>query len=139
MSALVRLVHAIDVLDWAGVRAVLGDRVLVDYTSLGGGEPAEVSGDDLVTTWQGLLPGFGATQHLLGPVVVTGEREEAHVRGYHHLDGSVWMIAGHYAAEVRGDRIAALRLDTYYQDGDLDLPARATARIARGEARSAIG
>ena len=136
MTALVVLVHAVDRLDWAGMRAVFADRLRLDYTSLNGGEPEELAADELIARWQDLLPGFDATQHLLGPVLATGDRTEAHVRAHHWLGGAVWTVAGHYVAELAGDRITALRLDTYHQDGDPDLPATATARVGRGERRA---
>ena len=138
-DVLVELVHAIDRLDWAGVRAAFADRLTLDYTSLSGGEPEELAAGELVGRWQGLLPGFEATQHLLGPVLATAGGVEAHVRAHHWIGGSVWTVAGHYVAGLTGDRITALRLDTYHQDGDLDLPATATARVARGEVRPPTG
>jgi hypothetical protein len=135
VSALVRLVHAIDRLDWAGVRAELADELETDYTSLFGGEPARQTGDELVAQWRGLLPGFTATQHLLGPVLTDGDRVEAHVRAYHRVEDREWLVAGHYVARLAGGRIAALTLQTYYQDGDLDLPAVATERASGGPHR----
>lgn len=135
-DVLVDLVHAIDVLDWDGVRAVLADRVTTDYTSLFGGSPVEQTGDELVAQWRALLPGFTATQHLLGPVRVSGSSARAHVRACHYVDEARWIVAGHYRATITDDgRISALVLDTYYQDGDLALPATAQKRIAAGDVR----
>lgn len=137
------LVHAVDRLDWTGVRAVFADRLQLDYTSLDGGEPEDVAADELVARWRGLLPGFEATHHLLGPVRVTGEQVEAHVRAYHRIadadGGPLWRVAGHYVAGLARDgagwRITAFRLDTHFQDGNLDLPAAALARVAAGQGR----
>lgn len=137
------LVHAIDRLDWAGVRAVFADRLRLDYTSLNGGEPEDLAADELLARWQALLPGFEATNHLLGPVRVTGDRVETHVRAEHRIadaaGGPLWRVAGHYVAGLArtGDawRITALRLETHYQDGNLDLPAAALARVKAGQVR----
>lgn len=139
-DALVDLVHAVDQLDWPGVRAVFADRLELDYTSLNGGEPEDLAADDLVGRWQGLLPGFEATSHLLGPVRVRGDRVECHVRAEHRIadaaGGPLWRVAGHYVARVDGaGRITALTLETHYQDGNLDLPAAALARVAAGQVR----
>lgn len=139
-DVLVDLVHAIDRLDWPGVRAVFADRLRLDYTSLNGGEPEDLAADELVARWQGLLPGFEATNHLLGPVRVTGDHVETHVRAEHRIadadGGPLWRVAGHYVAELDpAGRITALRLDTHYQDGNLDLPAAALARVAAGQVR----
>ena len=136
-DALVDLVHAIDTLDWDGVRAVLADRLTTDYTSLFGGEPQQQTGDELVEQWKALLPGFTATQHLLGPVRVSGSSARAHVRACHCLDDARWIVAGHYRATLTDDgRICALTLDTYYQDGDPSLPTAAQERIAAGLSRA---
>ncbi len=139
-DVLVDLVHSIDRLDWTGVRAVFADRLRLDYTSLNGGEPEELAADELVARWQGLLPGFEATSHLLGPVRVHGDRLEAHVRAEHRIaaaaGGPLWRVAGHYVAGLTGGRIGALELQTHYQDGNLDLPAAALARVAAGRVRA---
>ena len=137
MTVLVELVHAIDRLDWAGVRGAFADRVALDYTSLFGGEPEELAADELVARWKGLLHGFEATQHLLGPVLATPDGLAAHVRAEHRIGDAVWLVAGHYVAGLAGGRISALRLETYYQDGDLDLPATATGRVTAGRTRPA--
>lgn len=138
-DTLVTLVHAVDRLDWAGVRAAFADELALDYTSLSGGEPERLAAEELVGRWQALLPGFDTTQHLLGPVLerAAGDAEahlEAHVRAYHRVDSTVWMVAGNYVATAArsGDawRITALTLETYYQEGDLDLPATATERAS---------
>ena len=139
-DALIDLVHAIDRLDWPGVRAVFADRLTLDYTSLNGGEPEDLAADELVARWQGLLPGFEATSHLLGPVRVHGDRLEAHVRAYHRIadaeGGPLWRVAGHYVATLDGDgRITVFRLETHFQDGNLDLPAVAQARVEAGRTR----
>jgi hypothetical protein len=84
-DVLPRMLHAIDALDWPAVRAAFAEQVRVDYTSLSGGEPETLPADDLVARWQGLLPGFDATQHMTGPVVLTDDdgdvRADTHVRG----------------------------------------------------------
>ena len=66
------------------------DQVLVDYTELFGGAAETVTGDELVTRWRALVPGFDATQHMTGPVLLTSDELpglwlDTHVRGYHHL------------------------------------------------------
>lgn len=149
-DTLVDLVHAIDRLDWDGVRAAFADELDLDYTSLSGGEPERLAADELVARWRALLPGFDSTQHLLGPVRErtggeAGSAEvEAHVRAYHRVDevtdpGPLWIVAGNYVVTLArsgaGWRIAGLTLQTYYQDGNLDLPATATDRASAGQGR----
>jgi hypothetical protein len=136
-STILDLFHAIDALDWEEVRSALDDRVEVDYTSLFGGEASAPTGDELIESWQGVVPGFDATQHLLGPLRIEERARDAasaetHVRAYHYLEDSVWMVAGHYRiALTRRDgawKIAGIRLDVFYQEGGPDLLARAQER-----------
>lgn len=145
------MLQAIDALDWNGVRVCFADRVLVDYTSLFGGQPADMLTDDLLKSWRGLLPGFEATQHMTGPVVasVSGSNAtaETHVRGYHHIKGNpggeMWMVAGHYTLGMKKQDgvwcIRSLKLTASYQEGNLQLPAAATARVGKGLIRSEKG
>ena len=62
--------HA-DQREWDALHDVFADEVLVDYTSLQGGEPATVPRDQLVESWAGLLGKLAATQHLLPNHLVT--------------------------------------------------------------------
>jgi SnoaL-like domain len=145
-DVLPRLLHAIDALDWAAVRATFADEVRVDYTSLSGGEPEILPADDLIARWQGLLPRFDATQHLIGPVVLTGDggagmRADTHVRGYHHIEGpdggETWGVYGHYTARLADGKITELTLQVFYQEGNLGLPALATERATTSPRRPA--
>jgi SnoaL-like domain len=148
-DVLTRLLHAIDALDWAGVRDALAGEILVDYSSLSGGEAETLSADDLIARWRSLLPGFDATQHLTGPVLVTndggpGVRADTHVIGYHRLDeaeraqtkqAQSWVVHGHYTARLVAGKITELTLTVFFIDGDLDLPRLATEHAASGLGR----
>jgi hypothetical protein len=131
------MLHAIDALDWRGVRACLADEVRTDYTELFGGEPETLPADALVERWQGLLPGFDATQHVTGPCLVEEDEQagvlvRTHVRGHHHIaaaeGGPTWAVHGHYVVPVRrtsaGWRIAGITLRVFYQEGNGGPPAR---------------
>jgi hypothetical protein len=147
-NAITRMLFAIDQLDWRGVRAELADDVKVDYTSLFGGSPEQLKADALLQRWQGLVPGFDATQHLTGPIIVTarnGQRgtAETHVRGYHYIEreaGDVWMVAGHYVMQVEqtsaGWKISGIQLDVYRQEGNRNLVPLAMERVKQGHGRS---
>jgi len=137
-AVLTRLLHAIDDVDWDGVRACLADRVRTDYSELFGGEPETLPADELVERWKGLVPGFDATQHMTGPCLVD-ERDgevvvQTHVRGYHVLGDAVWAVHGHYEVPLErtpdGWRIAGISLRVFYQEGDRDLPTRAAERAS---------
>lgn len=149
-DAIATMLGAIDRLDWRVVHAAFAPTVAVDYTSLFGGSAETLPVETLIERWRRLLPGFDATQHLIGPIVVTGDSgpaatAETQVRGYHYMSGaeggSVWMAAGRYqfAMERRDGewRIGAITLHLAYQEGNRGLPETAQARVAAGKERPA--
>src|ERR687891_462811 len=86
------MLHAVDDLDWDTVRASFTTEIATDYTSPWGGQPETLTADQLVVWWQRVAPGYDATQHLIGPVVVTVADElsaarTTNVRAYHHVGG----------------------------------------------------
>ena len=136
-DALTRVFVCADRRDWDGLGAVLGERVVLDYTSLSGGEPAELSGDELLAAWRGALGGFEATQHLLGSFLIeTISPSEARLQFYaiatHVLRAghgdSTWTVAGHYDAVMQRDkawRLTALTLHLDWSAGNQQLAALA--------------
>ncbi|RWP41367.1 MAG: nuclear transport factor 2 family protein [Mesorhizobium sp.] len=66
-----------DLREWDRVKSYFTTRVTTDYTSLFGGEAATSDRDALIAQWQGLLPGFDATQHLITNIVVEGAGNDA--------------------------------------------------------------
>ena len=136
LTALGRFFRAIDTRDWHVVEALLADRVDLDYTSVFAGEPEQLTRADVVDRWRHLLPGFDATQHFVAPLIAAGTGVwEGNVRGYHHLDGQTWMVAGWYRLAVRETsetvEITSISLTEAYEEGDRDLVARAQERISR--------
>lgn len=127
-DAVVAFFHAVDDRDWTALRAGFGDELDIDYSSLFGGGPEHLTAGALIERWQGLLPGFDATQHFLGPLLVTGDRVECNVRAYHHLGGRTWMVAGRYTLALDGTRISGIVLHTKYEDGDRALTEEAAKR-----------
>jgi SnoaL-like domain len=129
---------ALDDHDWDAVTGCLGETVRRDYTSLFGGEPDEPSGAALAAEWRDTISALDAHQHLLGPVVVEEEGDEAraaaHVVATHVLQGdpgSPWAVGGTYRFVLRRDaarwRIVGLTLDTRWQTGDAGLLKRAAS------------
>jgi SnoaL-like domain len=137
-AVLTRMLHAIDELDWTGVRACLADEVHADYTELFAGEAETLSADTLVERWQGLVPGFDATQHMTGPCLVEeragGLEVRTHVRAYHRIGDAVWGVHGHYVVPLErspaGWKITGITLRMFYQEGNPDLPTQAAERAA---------
>lgn len=132
-----RFFRAVDTRDWDMIGSILADQVDVDYTSVFGGQPERLTGVELAERWRRMLPGFDATQHLVGPLLESGGGVvECNVRGYHHLDGQTWMVAGWYTLtliEVDGrTRVAGIDLAASYETGSRDLVDRAQRRADPG-------
>ena len=127
------VVHNIDRRKWPELRALYSDVVETDYRSLFGGEVQTQNADSLVEGWRKLLTPLDATQHLLGPVEVEIEGNQAtascHVRAYHLLNnapgGQEWMVAGHYVLGLVKTsskwQIRTMKLETFYQTGNKKL------------------
>ena len=137
VNAVGRFFRAVDTRDWDTVVALLADTVATDCTSVFDGEPETLTGAALTTRWRGLLPGFDATQHFLGPLLSTAADTVAcNVRAHHALDGDVWMVAGWYQLTVtRGDgpepvRITGIVIAKSYETGPRELVERAQRRAA---------
>lgn len=117
---------AADQRDWGLCRRCFADEVFVDYTSLAGGEPATIPADALIKSWHGLLPGFTATQHLIGSHVVTVQGEvadcRAHFQATHVLDEAQWILGGHYHFQLRHSdeawQITAITMTALWSVGD---------------------
>lgn len=133
---LTRFFRAIDTRDWPTVRALLADRVVMDYVSLFGGEVEEVPADEVITRWRALLPGFDATQHVVGPLIdLDGDGVlQGNVRGHHVLGDEVWMAAGWYRITLEPGggpvRVAGITLTASYETGPRSLVDRARERAA---------
>jgi hypothetical protein len=91
---------AVDLAAYDLAERAFANPVVVDYTSLWGGQPNTMTPAELMTAWRGIVPGFTATWHELSDVraSVNGERARAtaFVDGRHWLDGQLWRPVGTY-------------------------------------------
>lgn len=127
--------------DWLRVARSFTDQVVLDYTSMAGGQPAALTPAQIVTTWRNLLPGFAHTHHQLGnfDVQVLGAHEATafcYGTATHYLPqptgGNLWTVVGTYTCHLvrAGEtwRVDQLKFNLKYQDGNLDLPRFAAER-----------
>jgi SnoaL-like domain len=113
--------------------APVGDRVRLDYTSLQGGEPTELTPEQIVSGWQQTLGALDAHQHLVANhlVDVVGGRASATAafQATHQFDGATWTLGGDYAFELRLTdsrwRIESMTMTAVWQTGDRQLLDRA--------------
>lgn len=117
--------------EWDRLRTdVFADEVLVDYSSLDGGEPAGLAAQDLIAAWRGLLSGLTATQHLLtnhlvraegDTAVATADFQATHLLS-NALGGPLWTLGGHYRFTLRrtaaGWRIDGLTMTAVWAEGN---------------------
>lgn len=126
--------------DWELVRTCFADEVLLDYTSMNGGEPVQTSPEEIINSWKALLPGFKATHHMLGNFITEIENDKAVIFCYgtatHYLptvdNQNVWTVAGEYVFELTRQeewKITRMRFNFKYMDGNLELPALARKNI----------
>ncbi|WP_158618038.1 nuclear transport factor 2 family protein [Chitinophaga lutea] len=125
--------------DWDRCLRAFAPTVHLDYTSMAGGQPADLPAAAIVDAWKGFLPRFKATHHQLGNFTVSVKGEEAIVFFYgtatHYFPagtgGNVWTVVGTYDAKlIQQDgrwKVSMLRLNLKYQDGNLALPELAGA------------
>ena len=123
-DVITRMLNAFDVLDWDTVRDCFTDPVQTDYTSLWGGKPQIQPVDNLIVGWAEFASGFGATQHLTGPLLATGDQVETRVTAHHWRPGTglAWVVHGQYTARLAGGKIGMLTLHAFHAGGDPCLP-----------------
>ena len=119
---------------WPQVRGVLADQVRIDFTSLNGGQPATVTGDQLVGAWTGGLHREKTSLHMTSNyrITVDGDRAEAFMHGYawNRLVGGsvpaqgspVWETWGNYVMAFQRTggtwRITSLTYNSTRVDGN---------------------
>lgn len=124
--------------DWAKVKNSLAENVELDYSSMTGSPASVVAREGIITAWRGFLPGFDKTHHQLADFYVMQNGTIAHVHYYgkadHFICEELWTVEGTYDTElIETDGkwlITKHKLNLIKQDGNMDLPALAAARVS---------
>jgi hypothetical protein len=119
------------------IPALFAPRVRVDYTSLWGGSPQDMSPTELVAGWRSLVPGFDATWHEISDIQCSIDGDRASVRcqvsANHWLGGELWRPRGVYEYDlVRSSdrwRISLMRFVLAEEIGRRSLTDEARARL----------
>lgn len=94
-----------DLREWDNLAALYAPKLLLDYTSLFGGEVAEIEVPSVIGMWAKQLSWWDVTQHLITNLQVreVGDEAEtrAHVRAIHFKDGKPWIAGGLYTHRLR--------------------------------------
>jgi hypothetical protein len=136
-----QLFISVDNRDWETVKVTLNDTVFLDYTSMAGGQPANLTSGQIIDSWKGLLPGFNATHHQLGNYLIETDHDFARVFCYvtatHYLENesgkNIWTVVGSYDLVLKvvnkSWRITNMKFNLKYIDGNNDLPKMAQEKL----------
>ena len=116
--------------------AAFAPEVVIDYTSLWGGEPATMTPSALMEAWRGIVPGFDATWHELGPVTIilngTKASASASIDARHWIGSELWRPIGIYHWDLslidNQWRVTRMELQMTQEIGDRQLTAKAMER-----------
>ncbi|MEM9061619.1 MAG: nuclear transport factor 2 family protein [Pseudomonadota bacterium] len=119
--------------------AAFAPEVVIDYTSLWGGEPSTMTPAALMDGWRGIVPGFDATWHELGPVevAISGDTATAlaQVDARHWIGDRLWRPVGVYRWDLArtedGWRVTRMVFDMTDEIGDRSLTEEAISRAAK--------
>lgn len=131
--------------DWEKIESLLANKVLLDYTSMGGGKPSIVTPREITASWKGLLPGFRSTHHQIGRFSVRVKGREAaaffHGLALHYLPnregGDSWVVSGTYDYRllkhpVKGWVVDKIKFNLLRQCGNINLPKLAVRNVKGG-------
>ncbi len=131
------LFRGADERDWLKVEKTMSANVLLDYTSMAGGTPKNLSPKQITESWGNFLPGFDKTNHQLSDFNVTIEADKASATYFgkadHFMDNKVWTVEGTYETDLTKTENSWLIIKQKFnfnsQSGDTSLPALATERM----------
>lgn len=134
---------AVDLADYALAERAFAPSVVIDYTSLWGGQPNKMTPQELMTAWRGIVPGFDATWHELSDVSakIDGNRATAtaFVDGRHWIGDTLWRPVGRYdwnLEKMNGAwKVTTMTFKMTQEIGSRDLAAKA---MERAKARTAM-
>jgi hypothetical protein len=130
-----RLFVSTDNRDWQAVRDCFAPVVLFDMSSMGGGEPQNISPDDIVGMWEAGLRPLQAIHHQAGNFMVSIDGADAEVFCYgiaiHYLpnkrNGNTRTFVGSYDLSLgrQGSdwKIRRFKFNLKFIDGNKELEA----------------
>lgn len=133
INQITTIFSSVDERNWKKIERVMADKVLLDYTSLNGGEASLLTPQEITTAWAAMLPGFDRTHHQVSDFDINADGNMAAVhyngRGDHFLGNEVWSAIGTFDTELRktqGEwRITKHTFNMEKQDGNTQLPLKA--------------
>jgi hypothetical protein len=120
----------VDAKDWDALEKLFEPTVVLDFTSLDGGEPATMTNVQLADGWRHGLHAGKKTFHLVGHhrIRTDGDTAAVTVKGYAYnvldedLGGGMWEVWGDYDVSLRrvgdGWRAEGLTFRAWHSRGD---------------------
>ena len=137
----VGLFVATDRQEWDKAAEYFDDEVLLDYSSMDGNPATNLTPEQIISAWKGILPGFEHTHHQIGNTMCSSDGNSAEVFCYgtasHYLNdsgGNLWVVVGTYDFELIKNengswKITSMKFNYKYQDGNTALPERAMNKL----------
>jgi len=130
---------AVDLADYDLAMRAFAPQITIDYTSLWGGEPQQLTPEELMTAWRGIVPGFDATRHEIADVTVEidGDKAKASafVDGRHYLGDRVWRPVGTYDWQLEkiddAWKVTKMTFNLTQEIGERSLASEAMERAKR--------
>ena len=131
--------------NWAAVENAFAPKVLLDYTSMAGGDPATLTPHQITDSWKSVLPGFQHTHHMISNFEIEVEGTEATVSHYgnaqHYLNvengEDLWSVVGTYGHHLvlteKGWKVDRMTFNLKYMKGNMDLPRIAQENVQQTE------
>ncbi|GAA0565001.1 nuclear transport factor 2 family protein [Chitinophaga japonensis] len=144
IAVLLNIFESSDARQWEKVQQSFAQEVILDYTSLAGGEPVTLTPQQITNAWQQVLPGFYSTHHQVGSFTAEVQGDSAtatcHGLALHYLPNdthnNIWVVTGTYDFSLRRQhgawKVSAMRLNLQKQAGNLQLPALAQEQVKAG-------
>jgi hypothetical protein len=123
--------------DWEAMHGLMAEKVLLDYTSMVGGDPNLLTPVEITNGWATFLPGFDKTHHQVSAFRVKLHGHDADVdyagKADHFMDDEVWTVEGTYHTKLKkGDNgwlITHHKFNCDRQSGNTYLPKRAKEKL----------
>lgn len=134
ISVIKSLFGSTDEREWQKVEKCFADNVLLDYTSMAGGQPATLSPGKITEAWKTILPGFDSTKHHISDFDVKQHGDEAtatnsgHAVHYLTVNGKQesWIVDGHYTfglKKINNEwKVSAMKFTKVDVSGNMKLP-----------------
>jgi len=138
INTVTNLFRGADDRDWPLIESILAPVVTLDYSSMNGFGPAELSPAQIVDNWASFLPGFDKTDHRVSAFKVQLNGKMADVFystvASHFLGDQVWVVTANYHTKLAkyDDTwlITYHKIDFESQSGNANLPKQAHQVIA---------